>query len=569
VRRWRAQTLVSLGLGLGALTIALGPPTAGPVISADAPNLDYAKGVSWHLDGAPEVSAMEPTVRGILNRVHVTYPGIDAQPIEGFYPGPTYSYEKLPGWTPFYLYIRDTATDLPMVRYYYGTPALRSTIEEFLREQYPDGSISATIGPDFKVDKATVVSDEETSAIVDATEAFDALPDPAWLNQTLRGQTLIERLNRAMGWVLGVRRDPETQLIKRAHTTDWGDIKWESGPDPSHMQPGDQWTVSIYDQAIAYAALRGLARMNAAAGRDQDRARWDAEADVIRASTNAVLWLDDPQHGYYRIHRHLQPDNVHHEINEDNIIAIGNAAAVFYGLADADKVPRILAALERARIEAGAPKPGLTLQPAYPGWFQVQMDTQIYQNGALWDWWAGRQISAEFWSGYWAMARDHLLMVARDWASHPGTVREWESPWLKRTGEDQAYAGAAAVVGQSVVEGLFGVQMVGREVRLMPRLDDVNGGVRVYEPSTDMYVAYEYQATERGESLQYGSNSPTALSVRLPVRWRGPTQARLDGKDWLSIAYQPTGENLVGTVIVPSGKHQIDFREAPTGRRKF
>jgi len=508
-------------------------------------------------------------VRSILNRVHVTYPGIDAQQIEGFFPGPTYSYDKLSGRTPFYLYIRDTATDLPMVRYYYGATALRSTVEEFLREQYPDGAISATIGPDYRVDKATVASDEETSAILDATEAFDMLPDPAWLNQPLRGQTLIERLNRAMGWVLGVRRDPETQLIKRAHTTDWGDIKWESGPDPSQMRPGDQSTVSIYDQAIAYAALRGLARLNAAVGREQDRARWESEASVIRGWTEAVLWLDDAQHGYYRIHQHLRPDNVHHEIAEDDVIAIGNAAAVFYGLAEPGKVPRILAALERARIDAGAPKPGLTLQPAYPGWFQVQMDTQIYQNGALWDWWAGRQISAEFWSGYWRIARDHLLMVARDWASHPGEVREWESPWLKRTGADQAYAGAAAVVGQSVVEGLFGVQMLGKDVRLSPRLLDLNGGIRVYEPATDVYVAYEYQATERGETLQYGSNSPTALSITLPVRWRGATQARLDAKDWLPISYQANGEMGVGTVIVPSGKHQIEFRHIPLGRPKF
>src|SRR5207342_2065717 len=121
-----------------------------PVISADAPDLNYAREVRWHLDGAPEVSAMEPTIRAVLSRVHVTYPGIDAQPIEGFFPGPTYSYEPSPSRTPFNLFIRDTATDLPMVRYYYGTTALRSTIEEFLREQYGDGSISATVGPDYK-----------------------------------------------------------------------------------------------------------------------------------------------------------------------------------------------------------------------------------------------------------------------------------------------------------------------------------------------------------------------------------------------------------------------------------
>jgi hypothetical protein len=564
-QRRRTRALVALGFGiLAALVLGSAPTT-----QADAPNLAYGKDVSWHLDGAPEVSAMESTIRGVLSDVHVIYPGVDGQQIEGFFPGPTYSYEKLPGWTPFYLYIRDTATDLPMVRYYYPAQALRSSIEEFLREQYADGSISATISPDHKVDKATVVSDEETSAIVDATEAYDAMPDPAWLNQTLRGQTLIQRLNNAMNWVLTVRRDPDSQLIKRAHTTDWGDIKWEPNSDPSHIGPGDQWTVSIYDQAIGYAALLGMARLNADAGRNDDSAHWNAEADNLRAATNLVLWQDDPDHGFYRIHRHLLPDNVVHDAPEDNVIAIGNAAAVYYGLADADKVPRILAALERARLAAGAPKPGLSLYPPYDNWFQVEMDQRTYQNGALWDWWAGRQISAEFWSGYSQMGRDHLLMVARDWASHPGQVREWESPSLQRTGADQAYAGAAAVMGQSVVSGLFGVQIVGKEVSLTPRLEDQNGGVRVYEPAMDLYVAYEYQGLEHSDVMSYGSNSSTALSLHLPVRWSGRSLARLDGKDWLPITYQRVGESVLGTVVVPSGQHQVQMFEAPPGRRKF
>jgi hypothetical protein len=569
VRRRQALTLSSVGLGLGALTLALGPLGPRAAAAGDGPDLGYAKNVAWHVDSVPELADMEGTIRSVLSRVHVTYAGVDGQAIEGFFPGPTYSYERAPGRTPFNLYIRDTATDLPMARYYYGTPALRTTVEEFLRLQYPDGSISATVGPDFKVDKATVVSDEETSTILDAVEAFSALPDPAWLTQSLRGQTLIERLNRAMTWVLTERRDSTSGLIKRAHTTDWGDIKWEPNSDPSHMRPGDQWTVSIYDQAIAYAAAQGLARLNAAAGRDPDRARFEGIASELRSTTNALLWLDDGDHGYYRIHQHLAPDNVKHDFVEDDVIAIGNAAAVFYGLAESDKVPRILDALERARVSAGAPKPGLTLTPPYSGWFQVQMDQRMYQNGALWDWWAGRQVSAEFWSGYWRMARDHLFMLARDWATHPGQVREWESPWLNRTGADQAYAGAAAVVGQSIVEGLFGVQMLGREVRLRPRLDDLSGGVRVYQPSTDVYVAYEYQARERGQLLQYGCNSPTALSVQLPVLWRGATLARLDGKDWLPITYQRAGEVLTGQVIVPSGAHKLEFFETPRGRPKF
>jgi hypothetical protein len=198
------------------------------------------------------------------------------------------------------------------------------------------------------------------------------------------------------------------------------------------------------------------------------------------------------------------------------------------------------------------------------------MSPRVYQNGALWDWWAGRQISAEFWSGYWRMARDHLMMVARDWATHPGQVREWESPWSSRTGAEQAYGGAAAVVGQSITDGLFGVSMIGNQVQLTPRLDDMAGGVRVYEPATDMYVAYEYNGTERGESIQYGSDSPTALSIHLPVRWRGETRARLDDKDWLPISdYVRVGQALTGTVVVPNGIHKVGLFKVPSGRRKF
>ena len=406
-----------------------------------------------------------------------------------------------------------------MARYYYGLQAQRSAVDEFLRFQYPDGSISATVAPDFKVDKATVVSDEETSTIVAAVEAFDVAPDPAWLRQNLKGQTLIERLNRAMNWVLTERRDPTTQLIKRAHTTDWGDVKWESGPEPTNMQDGDQWTVSIYDQAIGYAALRGLARLNAAAGREQDRARWEDAAFELRGATNRVLWQDEPRRGFYRIHVHLQPDRVeHYELDEGDVIAIGNAAAIYYGLADSERAARIVAALERARLAAGATKPGLTLDPPYPGWYQVQMDhAHVPERGAvgLVGWAPDQRRVLELGTGAWRA--QHLIQVAQDWATHPGQVREWESPWLQRNGADQAYVGAAAVMGQAVVQGLFGVDISGREVRLTPRLHDVDGRIRVYEPATDTYAAYEYTSSPQRVSAQYGTNSPTAVSVRLPV----------------------------------------------------
>jgi len=279
---------------------------------------------------------MEPTISAVLARVHLAYAGADAQTVDGFFPGPTYS-----PFTSISVHGDHPAHGALLLR----RAALRSSVEEFLRLQYPDGSISATIGPDFKVDKATVVSDEETSTIVDRHRSLRRHARPSMAQAVFARQTLIERLNAAMLWVLTQRRDPDTRLIRRAHTTDWGDIKWEPTADPSHMRPGDQWTESIYDQAIAYAALQGLARLNAAAGRDQDSARWQGEANELRASTNVALWQEDSAHGFYRIHKHSAPDTIHHDFVEDDVVAIGNAAAIYYGLAEADKVPRILSAL--------------------------------------------------------------------------------------------------------------------------------------------------------------------------------------------------------------------------------
>jgi hypothetical protein len=195
------------------------------------------------------------------------------------------------------------------------------------------------------------------------------------------------------------------------------------------------------------------------------------------------------------------------------------------------------------------------------------MNPQRYQNGALWDWWAGRQITAEFTAGYSRLATQHLIMVARDWASHPGKVREWESPRLERSGAEQRYAGAASVVGQAVVEGLFGVQLQGREVRLAPRLGERAGSVRVYEPSTDLYVAYTYQPGPNRVTLTYGTNSPTALSVRLPRLWRGEALARLDGKDPLPAVAEQTGQDAVLRLVVPSGTHTIELVRLRSARR--
>lgn len=539
--------------------MATPPPTATP--TAVVPSyLAYSHDVKWQDDAIPGLAPMEGTIQSILAQLHVAYLGVDGDTVDGFYPGSTYEYFPR-GGIPFFFYARDTATVVPMARYFYGPNALRSTVDEFLREQYPDGSISATINPSFSVDKATTTSDEETSLILTAAESYDAFPDPAWLGKSLRGQSIIQRLNGAMQWLMTTRMDPGTGLIERGDTTDWGDVKWETDGDPVHQTPDDPWTVSIYDQSIAYAALQALAGLNAAANRPDDAQHWLDAATQLRANTDATLWQNDL--GYYLLHQYVPPAVDPHSIDETQIVSIGNAAAVYYGLATPDKVPSILNALETARVTAGAPKPGLSLTPPYPGWPDPQMAPYAYQNGALWDWWAGRQITGEFRSGHWDFGQQHMAEMATDWASHPGTVREWESPWLGRTGDEQAYGGAAAAVGQSIVDGLFGIEMHGTQVHLTPRLGVGSGSIHVYEPVEDLYAAYQYQADATHVSFAYGSNSPVALQVTLPIPWDNSAVVTLDQSSRLPVVVGTSPGFPLVTVTVPSGVHRIDVVPGP------
>jgi hypothetical protein len=566
--RARSSCLAVLAAGALALaTASSNRPANADDLQPPSPALGYGHETYWRVDGAPEIDAMGPTVQQTLTRTYVHYSSADGPEVFGFYPGPNYSYFQLEGWTPFYLYTRDTATILPMARYYFPAAALTTSVEEFLRLQYPDGAISATIAPDFKVDKATVVSDEETSLILMALEAYDAAPDPDWLRSNLRGRSVVDRLNAAMSWLLTNRWDPGTGLVKRAHTTDWGDVKWEQSEDHTDMAPGDQWTVSIYDQAIAYAALRGLAHLNAEAGRQADADRWSLAASSLQTATTATLWMDDPDHGYFRIHKHLEPNTVVHDFDEDSVVSIGNAAALYYGLATDQQAPRIAAALERARIAANAPKVGLSLYPPYDDWLptqpQAQMAPYVYQNGALWDWWAGRQITGEFRYGQRTLATQHLLALAQDWARKPGLVYEWESPWTNRTGKDTGYAGAAAVVGESVVNGLFGLDLEHNELHLTPRLGSRGGYVRVYQAADDLYAAYQYDPSPSSIALSYGTNMPTAPSLHVPLPWPSGVTAWLDGTDQLPVQLASRGEDVLASVVVPSGIHRVEFRQSP------
>lgn len=523
--------------------------------------LDYKPVTFWHFPADPKIDGMRSHILYTLGQVET---GLFSQgrTVFGFEPGDDYQQ----------IYARDTAFILPTAQYFYPSIFLYSPVEEFLYRQYEEntlssdgdaglrpgaGAISGVLcaGPSC-VNKTTVVSDEESSLIHAAYLYYKAGGGIAWLRKQIRGEAIIGRLNRAMEWLYNHRLDKERRLLKRGHTVDWGDVKVEPGANPSDLAPGDQWTISIYDQAVAFRACRELAEMNRAVGDTAAADRWAQRADELRRHANEHLW--QPQRGFYRTHLHLTP--VPHPLDEDTIISIANAVAVYTGLADEKQVEAIFDRLEYARRSMGAVKPGLTLYPPYPSGFFAypQMGEGMYQNGGLWDWWGGVQITAEFQHGLAKQALEHLAMVAKDWSARPFGLPEWQ---LARTGEARGslnYAASAGAMGEAIIAGLFGVRLDQSGVELAPRLGPYEGYIHVYQPATDLYAAYRYNWKDGVATMNYGTNhtDPIRLRILLPFADRPVTTVALDGQ---AVAYtmERSGADTYVVLTAPPGKHQV------------
>ncbi len=493
------------------------PPIEDPLANLDP--LDY-QGLSsppastaWHIPDYPLIEAMQGTILHTLSLCETQFEGAGGA-VYGLLPAAEYGM----------IYVRDMSTMMPALPYFYDEEYLRTPLEEFLRLQYGpattsvdgeipgDGAISAVIAPDGHIDKASVVSDEELHLINAAFHYYKTVGGREWLATELGGETIIRRLNRAMEWLYHHRFDHTHQLIKRGHTTDWGDVKFEPSASPTDLDPElDHWACSIYDQALTYRALLQLAEMNRSLG-DAPRAEaLEARAMDLRGAVERQLWNSEA--GFYLLHLHVTP--LTHPFPEEEMVTISNAVVAYAGLGDPSQFFRALVNLERARLSAGATKPGLSIYPPYPpGFFaHPQMSPGEYQNGGLWDWWGGVQITCEFEGGLSALALAHLRMVAQDWALHPGQVFEWQMPSTGQGWGSANYASAAATMAEAVVRGLYGVTIDSESAEIRPRLRKHEGQVRAVQEASGLYVSYDYNYHPPLVVLDYGSNHPQGLEI--------------------------------------------------------
>ena len=534
------------------------------VACVPAPN---TQPTAWRLEGNDALNNMRTSIDATFKAVEAREMGLTGQFV-GFRPGALYAH----------IYARDSATIAPTAQYFYQLPWLTRPVEEFLALQYdgdlgdPEdarwrtpgqlGAVSGTIGGnEISGAKMLVVSDEESSVVTMAYIAVKAGAGAEWLKQNQAGKPRIQRLNEAMDWLFAQRFDQGVRLIKRGNTTDWGDVAVGVGHSSGeYAKEPSEWTASIYDQAWAYRALQQLAEMNVMVGQPDIAEHQRVRARLLRQSSAERLWQHD--RGYFRTRILLPP--LIAEIDEDRIVSVANGIAVYAGLADPTESKPIFTALERARLEARAPKPGLTLWPAYPlGFFDYpQMVPGRYQNGAVWDWWGGMQVSGEFWAGASALGRKHLELVAQDWAREPGEIYEWQEAGTGKNLGSAAYTGAASSMGEAIIAGLYGVELGPDRWAISARLGAQSGGIHVFHPPSG--CALDYWHTYAGDrvAVEWETSHPNPGEVRVVLPDNVKVDSALLDQKSVRMRLEAIGDDTYAVLPgnAPTGKHRLELR---------
>ena len=254
--------------------------------------------LSWAVEGLPELTGMSRTIEAVLDYNAVRFSGARGN-FYAFLPGELYQQ----------VYLRDLLTTAKIAQYLYGDAFLRGGLEEALAQQLANaprsgpgakalfpgpGSLYGLLFSDGHGEKSTATSDEEPSAVQLAYLYYSVAGGPDWLGCTINGQTVLRRLNMAMERLLEGRRDAGTELIQRAHTTDWGDVRFQGGLTPTlASESNEYWTASIFDQAWTYLALTQLGAMNRAAGAGSDAARWGGGGERLRTAPQPWVWAPE------------------------------------------------------------------------------------------------------------------------------------------------------------------------------------------------------------------------------------------------------------------------------------
>ncbi|MCB0601319.1 MAG: hypothetical protein KDC28_08830 [Saprospiraceae bacterium] len=302
------------------------------------------------------------------------------------------------------VWIRDYNTFIRLSAQAFPSNELKRNLLVFFKLQGRDGNIidgfvpRAKAGEDydgittdlesnFVGHKNTVETDQETSLVQAVYKFIEATGDTIILREMVGQQTVGDRMEDAMRYLMKNRYNEKYGLIYGATTADWGDVQPEGGWGVD-ISDSTHYAIDIYDNAMFIIALDNLIELI-----PESAYHWQPIRDEVAANCRKYLW--DAEHQKFIPHLYLDGSPFPADFDENAIFYHGGTAvAIEAGLLTPEEVKNSLNRMIQDVKDAHAASIGLTMYPVYPeGYFKNKvMGPYSYQNGGDWTWFGGRMI---------------------------------------------------------------------------------------------------------------------------------------------------------------------------------
>ena len=238
--------------------------------------------------------------------------------------------------------------------------------------------------------KNTVETDQETSLIQAIWKYIKKTGDKQILEEKIGGLSVLERLSRAIGYLIQNRYSEKYGLLTGATTQDWGDVQVEGGAVVDTDEK-THWSVDIYDNSMFAIALGCMADFSTDTC---ERKKWAVMQKSLKENIRKYLW--DQNKGKFIPHIYLKDSPFPADFDENAVwFHGGTAIAIEAGILSKKEIIASYKRMQENVRLSGAPSIGLTLYPPYPEGIIKDSNSSkpyIYQDGGDWTWFGGRMV---------------------------------------------------------------------------------------------------------------------------------------------------------------------------------
>ncbi len=361
------------------------------------------------------------------------------------------------------VWIRDYNTFIELSSEIFEAKELEENLLVFFRLQGDDGNIIdgfipqekaveteggyqyiySDLEPTYCGHKNTVETDHETSLVQAVYKYIKKTGNTEFLNKKIGNETVSERMEMAMEFLLNYRWSDKFNLIYGATTADWGDVQ-HTHPWGVYITDDTHYCVDIYDNAMFLIALENLIELVPSSA-----LKWKTIHENLANNTMKVLW--DSKNQKFIPHVYLDKSPYPADFNENEIYYHGGTAiAIEAGLLNKEQIKIATNKMIENVQKSGAGSIGLTMYPPYPGWaFENKgMYPYGYQNGGDWTWFGARMIQQLIKNGFIEEAYEQLLPMTTRVVSNNGFY-EWYTVDNKPEGSG-TFRGSAGVLYKSI-----------------------------------------------------------------------------------------------------------------------